>query len=231
MMIIAESCPLAVWKTASNYLLQHRGEDYNLLLTFPCAGAADEAPLKQCSPRSVLGDRFDNARDVANTIFPARTWSKVNSRDELYGRYRRAHAKSSNRRWGTYFGRMIAFGQSEVNQLERVINALLKWPNSYRAALFIHTSSAETDKLRPLGGPCLQYLQFNCPNSKMVDMLAVYRNHDYCNKVLGNLYGLSRLLNFICDQSNRTAGAVSCLSAHAYFNASRRDQIRLIGAL
>lgn len=231
-MNIEEPSPLAAWRTASSHLIGVGGEDFNLLVSFPCATALDEAPLKEYDPRTVLGSKFDRARDVANTIFPAKTWANSSTRADLYKRYLKANKRGRKKSWGTYFARMISFGSCEVNQLERVINALTSWEQkAYRAAFLMHTSSAETDKLRPLGGPCLQYVQFNCPSATTIDLLAVYRNHDYCNKVLGNLFGLSRLLRFVCKESGRTPGRVTCLSAHAYFNTSVKKQKQLIGAI
>jgi thymidylate synthase len=151
------------------------------------------------------------------------------TRSDFYIRYLKAHRRGKKKGWGTYFQRMIVFGAQRVNQLERVIIALTTWPNNYKAAFIMHTSSAETDRLRPLGGPCLQYIQFNCPTSTTIDLLAVYRNHDYCSKVLGNFFGLSRLLRFVCTESNRQVGNVSCLSVHAYFNSSIKKQKLLAG--
>ncbi|HEY9869885.1 MAG TPA: hypothetical protein V6D08_12020 [Candidatus Obscuribacterales bacterium] len=228
-MIIEEDSPLTAWRAACAHLFAKGGEDFNLFVSFPCASAANEQPLKDYNPRSVLGEDYDVARDVANTIFPSKTLANSRTRDDFYKRYLRAHSRRPTKSWGTYFQRLIAFGCSEVNQIERVIDALTTWKNTYRAALIMHTSSAETDTLRPLGGPCLQYVQFNCPNARLIDLLAVYRNHDYCNKVLGNYYGLSRLLKFISDQSGRQSGKVCCLSAHAYYNTSMRNQKRLAG--
>ncbi len=223
-MIITEPTPLAAWQVASAYLIAHGKEDFNILVSFPCAAAIDEAPLDEYDPKARLGSKFDRARDVANTIFPARTFTNSNNRKSFYKRYLRAHERGKKKGWGTYFLRMIAFGAKNVNQLERVIVALNSWPNTYKAAFIVHTSSAETDRLRPLGGPCLQYLQFNCPTPNEIDLLAVYRNHDYCNKVLGNFFGLSRLLNFVCGETNRNPGKISCLSVHAYINASVKKQ-------
>jgi thymidylate synthase len=223
-MIIEESSPLTAWQSASAHLMTGAGEDFNLLLSFPCAAAVDETPMKDYDPRTVLGSKFDCARDIANTIFPAKTWTNSATRNHFYERYLDAHRRGRRKSWGTYFERMITFGNKKVNQLERVIIALRTWPKSYRAAFLMHTSSSETDKLRPLGGPCLQYIQFSCPSSTTIDLVAVYRNHDYCNKVLGNLFGLSRLLRFVCEESGRNPGRVSCLSIHAYFNASVKKQ-------
>lgn len=229
-MIIEESSPLAAWQAASTHLIERGREDFNLLISFPCTMAGDEGPLNDYDPRTILGSKFDRARDVANTIFPAKTRANSSTRADLYKRYLKANGRGSKKGWGTYFERMISFGTYKVNQLERVIGALTGWgKKAYRAAFLMHTSSAETDKLRPLGGPCLQYVQFNCPNTTTIDLLAVYRNHDYCNKVLGNLFGLSRLLRFVCEESGRCPGKVTCLSVHAYFNTSVKKQKQLIG--
>lgn len=228
-MIIEEESPLTAWRAASAHLIANRGAGFNMLVSFPYA--TDESPLSDYDPRAILGPRFDRARDVANTIFPAKTRVNSRARADFYNRYLRAHSRGLKKGWGTYFQRLISFGGDKVNQLERVIVALTTWQNTYRAALIMHTSSAETDKLRPLGGPCLQYLQFNCPSAAEIDLLAVYRNHDYCNKVLGNFYGLNRLLKFVCDESGRHPGTVSCLSVHAYFDTSIKKQKQLTGIL
>ena len=221
---------MAAWQAASTHLIERGREDFNLLVSFPCATIVNEAPLNDYDPRTILGSKFDRARDVANTIFPAKTRANSSTRADLYKRYLKAIRRGRKKSWGTYFLRMISFGACKVNQLERVIGALTGWgQKAYRAAFLMHTSSAETDKLRPLGGPCLQYVQFNCPNATTIDLLAVYRNHDYCNKVLGNLFGLSRLLRFVCEESGRSPGRVTCLSVHAYFNTSVKKQKQLIG--
>lgn len=225
--MISERTPLEVWRVATNHLLNCSGEDYYLILTFPSAAAIDETSLRTFDPRSTLGSKFDSARDVANTIFPLRTWERAANRTELYERYLAAHARSRRKSWGTYFQRMISFGGSKTNQLERVFSALSDWPGSYRAALLIHTSSADTDRLRPRGGPCLQYIQFCCPEAGIVDLFAVYRNHDYTNKVLGNLFGLGRLLHFVAGESGLTAGQVTCISVHAFIATSRKRQREL----
>lgn len=228
-MIVEEISPLEAWRTACSRLIAHGGESFNLLVSFPCNAAADETAMITYDPRQVLGPGFDRARDVANTVFPAKTRQNSVGRGDFYKRYERAHRRGSKKGWGTYFGRFIAFGETRVNQLERVVHALTTWQKSYRAALLMHTSSAETDNLRPLGGPCLQYVQFGCPDHTRIDLLAVYSNHDYCNKVLGNFFGLSRLLNFVCEESAKTSGMVTCLSIHAYFDTSIKKQKQLAG--
>jgi thymidylate synthase len=218
-MHIREANPVEAWRSASRHLCGHGKQDYNMLVQFPC-NAADETQMPLFDPRST-SPRLDRIRDVANTIFPSRTWANSGgNRATFYERYGRAHRRGRRKSWGTYFGRFIDFGEAGVNQLERLIKAHDAWPGSYRAAFFMHTSSAETDGLRRRGGPCLQYVQFVCTDAKNMDVLAVYRNHDYCNKALGNFFGLSRLLTFVCGEVGRSPGWVTCLSIHAYFDVS-----------
>lgn len=199
-----------------------------MLVTFPWGAPQNEQPLVNLSPNRVLGKGFDDARDVANTLFPKKTWDNSSSRSDFYQRYLRAHARSRNKRWGTYFQRLISFGSSQTNQLERVMYALTNWERSYAAAMVMHTSSAETDKIRPLGSPCLQYIQLSCPNSEVINMTAVYRNHDFCNKALGNYFGLGRLLTFVASETGRQSGQISVLSVHAYFETSQKRMKELL---
>lgn len=228
--MISQVSPVDAWKEAATQLLAQKDrEAFNVLVSFPAGAAADESAMESHDPRTFLGSGFDRARDVANTIFPQKTWDNSDSRPSFYKRYALAHARGKKKGWGTYFGRFIAFGQKNVNQLERVVQALEKWEGVHRAAFFMHSSSAETDGLRTRGGPCLQYVQFCCPNSKQIDLVAVYRNHDYCNKVLGNYFGLSRLLRFVCDETEHEVGTVSCLSVHAYSATSLTNMKKLLG--
>lgn len=228
--MISERSPLHAWRAASTYLIQEGGECQNLLVSFPCSSARDESPLVDYDPRAVLGNRFDRARDIANTIFPTKTLQNSSSRSDFYERYKKAHLRGRKKKWGTYFLRQIEFGAKKLNQLETIIDTMNTWPKkAYSAVFLMHLSSSETDTLKPLGGPCLQYIQFVCPTAREVDLVAVYRNHDFCNKVLGNYFGLSRLLNYVCEQTDMKPRTISCLSIHAFFATSLKNQKRLIG--
>ncbi len=149
-------------------------------------------------------------------------------------------------RWGTYFTRLIWFDTIDqiklhinssdsleqigkivnsypgrLNQLESVISALTNWKSNEKAALYCHISSPMLDTLQPLGLPCLQFIQFTKANDGSIDLTAVYRNHDYFNKALGNFIGLGQLLEFVCNESNKTAGKLNCHSIRAYFRTSK----------
>lgn len=208
------------WKAASMHLLRLSGSrESNLLVQIENPIEWDENWFSRIDPRRVSSGG-ENPDDVANTIFPASTWKKSESRDEFYARYKRAHSRSQHKRWGTYFLRLIDFGQTHVNQLERSLRVFEEWEKNPGTAVVFHLSSAETDVPRPLGGPCLQLIQLQAWGNT-IDMTAVYRNHDFFNKAFPNYVGLGRLLNFICEQSERNVGKLVCHSGHAYFNSSK----------
>ena len=217
-MHFSHASPVDAWQAVVAHL-RANGDVFGVLVSFQ-ATLADEAKMAVFDPRR-FGVRHDRISDVANTIFPLKTRLNSVSRPDFYARYLKAHSRCRRQSWGTYFERFVAFGDTRVNQVERVITALTHWKKVPKAALLMHTSSAETDSLKLRGGPCLQYVQFNCPGGNRVDLLAVYRNHDYFNKALGNFFGLARLLHFVCEESGREPGLVTCVSAHAYFDTSK----------
>jgi hypothetical protein len=61
-----------------------------------------------------------------------------------------------------------------------------------------------------------------------LELVAVYRNHDYFNKALGNFIGLSRLLGFIARETNRRPTRLVCHSVRAYFETSKQDMLALL---
>ena len=217
------------WRAAASHLLEQRGcEDDNLIVQI-------ERPGPSASKRSLLDPRGVSASgedpsDVANTIFPKRTWQNAKSRDDFYERYKKAHARGGRKSWGTYFLRLTNFGATGVNQLERAIRVMNEWQNEPGTAIVLHLSSPETDLPRPLGGPCLQLLQLHAKDGRL-DVTAIYRNHDYFNKALPNFIGLGGLLEFICKATDRQVGSLTCHSGHAYSSAGKLALRRLVESI
>jgi len=213
------------WQAASQHIIAKGGEDYNVVVTVQAPCEFDRSWLTRFSPSSVATEG-DAIRDVMNTIFPSKTLGNTTSRTAFYDRYKRAFDRRQHRHrtWGTYFHRLISFGPDAKNQLESAISALARWGKNHKAALVFHLSSSEVDDVRIMGGPCWQYGALLCSDSDTVSLLAVYRNHDYFNKALGNFLGLSRLLQFIATQTGRTPGQLICHSAHAYFDSKAKMQ-------
>ena len=116
----------------------------------------------------------------------------------------KALCSSKNNR-GTYFKRLISFGDdgSDSNQLEHIISTYNERSSIRRAAL----QAAIFDPLRDhsrsprLGFPCLQHLQF-VPNNKRGTLAvnAFYATQQILEKSYGNYLGICRLGRFMASQ-------------------------------
>jgi hypothetical protein len=231
--IVGGSNAIEAWRNAAQVLRSSGGQLSNVITTIdePCAFDLDW--ITRFSPRSVQR-KSDALSDVVNTIFPYKLWQRSQTRDELYANYLtrhdRAHKWSTGRHaWGTYFERLIRFPPEGLNQLERAIEKLNKWPRNTTGLVF-HLSSPTVDAPRTRGGPCWHFGELLWNPDGTLDLVAVYRNHDFFNKVAGNFIGLGQLLQFICDQSSKKPGRLICHSVHAYFDASKASVQTLIQA-
>lgn len=185
--------------------------------------------LSTFSPHAVVAGS-DRLLDVINTVFPVRLSKKSASRPVLYDSYDRLHKRAmklprNRSRWGTYFSRLTAYG-GKTNQLETVIQKLKKWPR-YTAALVFHLSCPLLDKPRTRGGPCWHYGELIWRKGDVLDLVVVYRNHDFFNKALGNFIALGQLLNFIASASGKKSGKLICHSVHAYSQQSIKHLVAL----
>lgn len=217
--------PFVAWQEGAKIILDQH-EVFNLVTTVLNPTYMESDWFVNYNPAHYKS-RIPGLSDVVTTIFPYKYLGRGYSRNELYEEYAKTHERAQKihrnrgRRWGTYFDRMIRFGTKQVNQLDKVITVLNSWQNNPKSALVIHTSSAETDNPRPLGGPCLQYVELLCPDKNTVSMLAVYRNHDFFSKAFGNFIGLGQLLKYICQETGRNPGTLVCHSAHADYQTTK----------
>jgi hypothetical protein len=223
---------LEAWRAGCALLLTSRGDISNLMTTIAHPCLVDNQWLAQHSPvRFKVG--ADVARDVANTLFPQRIFEHAANRADLYSRYLKAHDRArrwqrGRHAWGTYFERLVRFPPGGVNQLERAIEKLNTWPQRNTTGLVFHLSSPAVDSPRTRGGPCWQFAEILWNADDSLDLVVVYRNHDFFNKVLGNFIGLGRLLHFICSSTNKQPGKLVCHSVHAYFDCSQQQLRSLI---
>lgn len=161
---------------------------------------------------------------VAYTIFPFNMPRSFTARARLFSKYiskfypwTRSQAHSG---WGTYFHRMIAYPSTTtpVNQLENIISAINDRSSTSRAAYTIVIQRPGGETVRPLGGPCLNYIavQIKKGNPNILSLLATYRNHDFLTRAYGNYWGLCELTKFIAHETNSRPGALTCVSSHAF---------------
>jgi hypothetical protein len=137
--------------------------------------------------------------------------------------------------WGNYFRRMTHYKGPDgtVNQLKEIITAIRDRKNLNRAAYTIIIQRPGGETVRPLGGPCLNYIAVQAEQGQSgqpltLGLLAVYRNHDFLERAYGNYWGLCNLLMFLAAEVGGTPGPLTCVSSHAYVAAKKTALRRLV---
>jgi hypothetical protein len=81
---------------------------------------------------------------------------------------------------------------------------------------------------------CLSFLSFKLDHDNRLMLTAIYRNHYYIERLLGNLIGLARLMTFVGNEVSLQVGSLTVVSTHAVVdtpkNASRGDVDELLSA-
>lgn len=174
-------------------------------------------------------------RTVANTIFPQATYEAHGS-PEFYGVYINRvfpRLKRSPRDWGRYFERMMAYPGEDgaqnlladmVAEMKRNITAQRTFKNIYELPIY---NPLKDRTGSPIGRQCLSYMSFKLDDDNRLLLSAVYRNHFYTEKLLGNLIGLGRLMAFVAAEVGITVGPLSVLSTHAHVDAAAATQAQL----
>lgn len=205
---------------------------YNVIIdvTAPVANAT------LADPRIAIVDGFlslyeKSVETVANTIFPAALYRRYGAPaffdvfcDNVLKKVRRSE------RWsGYYFERMVQYpipAGEPSNQLwdivQRLKNGDVRALNKFELSLFDPARDVDNS---PYGGQCLSFMSFKViPGSeKTLTLTAMYRNHFYIEKLLGNLMGLGRLLDFVAHEAGLNVGALTVISTHAEIDQPRRN--------
>src|SRR5581483_3400374 len=105
---------------------------------------------------------------------------------------------------------------------DEIIEKMKAWNGRRVAAFYAHTTYSTIDAIVPIGSPCLQYVQFVQRPENKLDLFAVYRNHDFFLKALGNYIGLGRLLAFVSRETAQVPGLLTCFSINAYLDNQRK---------
>lgn len=225
--LINAANPIEAWKSVVQFIANN-GDTFNVIVNIVNPLDFTDADLALYEPCRNFS-RAMRVHDVANTIFPKRSsfWNVSNEEfTEYYGRAYHRLLERGPKSWGMYFLRLTAFGNSQINQLDRILRGLSSWGRNHKATFVVHFSSSDTDSPRPLGAPCLQFCEF-LRKDNALSLLAVYRSHDYFLKSLGNFVGLSRLLHYVAHKTGLSVGSIICHSTYAYLAANRRRAIAL----
>ena len=228
--IVIEDGFQQVWLAAAKLLAESQWEARNLIVHIRnpelCDNSFHDRMSTFADTQGILGPKH-----VAYTVFPHGLYRYGGTAQEIFqryngpnGLYERLHRRKPD--WGTYFRRMTHYGQGDsvVNQLENIIQAIRSRENINKAAFTIVIQKPGGETVRPLGGPCLNYMavQLDSAPCLRLGLLAVYRNHDFLERAYGNYWGLCNLLCFLARQADAEPGPLTCVSSHAYVAGAKR---------
>ena len=213
------------WLKATEFVhRQKRHEADNVLfdITDPIAKTDLTDPIVSIV-EGLLNESKKSVFSIANTIFPNALYHRHGAPDFIKKFHTKVLPKvRRNGRWsGYYFERMTAYLNTKgqpINQLwsivERIRNPHNKSLNKFEVALFDPNRDIDNS---PYGGQCLSFLSFKLRSGagKKLALTAIYRNHYYIEKLLGNLIGLGWLMSFVATEGGVGIGPLTVLSTHA----------------
>lgn len=228
----------AAWLQAVKFVDgQVRHEAYNVLFDIanPTQGADFDDPIVSLV-EEFLSTFNKSVFSIANTIFPNGLYRRYGAPYFIEEFHQRVLPKVRRTdRWsGYYFERMTAYSNAEgksFNQLwsivERIRDPQNKSLNKFEVSLFDPWKDIDSS---PYGGQCLSFLSFKLlpGKEKNLALTAMYRNHFYIEKLLGNLIGLGWLMAFVANECGVGIGPLTVLSTHAKVDQpgkTKRDQI------
>lgn len=182
-------------------------------------------------------------KQVAYTIFPFRLYKSYGNAQSLFNAYNRNggffhrvnRINRRARRWGNYFHRMTHYNtlKGTQNQLGNIIKAITRSNKTYRAAYTILIQYPGGEMVKPLGGPCLNYMAVQMAPGfpRSLGLMAVYRNHDFLERAYGNYWGLCKLIGFLAKETNSRPGPLTCVSSHAFADKKHKQLKTFVSSL
>jgi len=179
-----------------------------------------------------------------NTIFPA-SWAARNPEPsdlaEYYrSRYSRLRSHDSSNKYGTYFGRLVAYPRESkhddtADQLTTLVAKLRQelrgqGPKSSRYEVNIFSERYDTNTM---SFPCLAHLSFHLCDGRLHQQ-AVYRNEYLVGRAYGNYLGLAQLQCYIAAACGVDVGEFLVTIGHVELEGRRgaiTDMLAGIGDL
>jgi hypothetical protein len=237
---ISQPSSSSAWLAASQAVYSlpgHEGHHVVIDVDNPVAFSEQDAAVVRAVD-AFLAQHDENefpVRTVANTIFPQATYDAHGSPDfyDVYIKQVFPRLKRSPRDWGRYFERMMAYPTPDgpenllanlVDEMKRNVAAERTFRNIYELPIY---NPMKDRAGSPIGRQCLSFMSFKLDDDNRLLLSAVYRNHFYTQKLLGNLIGLGRLMAFVAEEVKVKVGPLSVLSTHAKVDAAGASQAHL----
>lgn len=218
------------WREVCIILSESKWELWDVIVEIKCPLEIDQHYHELVTKFAKQHDLI-KPKDVAYTIFPYGFYSQEQGTGKLYKNYWRFFKYTRNKAhsgWGTYFERMIRYPSESgnVDQLGKIINSIRESERISRAAYTMIIPKPGYENIRPLGAPCLNYIAIRTEpaiSGRVINLLAVYRNHDFLERAYGNYFGLCKLMEYIAIETGSEIGNLTCISSHAYVPGTRTD--------
>jgi thymidylate synthase len=225
------------WLAAAAAVQGAGGEAYNVIIDIadPLAVAGPDDDILMAVDQFLREHHVNTLAGVANTIFPQRLLDRHGAAG-LYKAYNQVvlpRMKQMTHDWGRYFERMTAWRKIKgkevviINPLDDLIRFMRDqiasqrtYRNAYEMTIFDPTRDAGKVSNRQ----CLSFLSFKLTVNNILLLTAIYRNHAYVARGLGNFLGLGRLQAFVAAQSGAKLGSLTCISTHAEIDAGKKTQ-------
>ncbi len=221
--IPSQTSSARAWVAASAAVQAAGGDAYNVIIDIenPLAeDTADTAIIRAVDQYLRDHDAY-SISTVANTIFPEATLRRYGP-IAFYDAYHERvfpRMKRMTRDWGRYFDRLTRWTKvrngeiTTINPLQDLIAFMQRqigrnrtYRNVYEMTIYDPTRDAN----KPSNRQCLSFLSFKLTANRRLLLTAIYRNHTYISRGLGNFIGLGRLQAFVADQSGATLGSLTC---------------------
>ena len=234
---------VSAWRAATLAVEERSGhEASNVIIDVenPLARSTLADPAVEAVDEFLIAKGKKGVETVANTLFPAALYRRYGA-PAFYERFENnvLPVVGKSDRWsGYYFERMIRLprvGGQPINQLADIVDRISD-PNvaaRNKFELQIFDPSRDVDR-SPYGGQCLSFASFKLRKEASgiyLDLTAMYRNHFYIEKLLGNIIGLGRLMDFIAKEGKVQVGAMTLISTHAVVDRPKSATTGEIGAL
>jgi hypothetical protein len=229
---ISAKTSVGAWLQAVNLLVTMRDRcAYNIILDIedPVALSPADKSVATVLDQFLVSHDAQPIATVAGTIFPASHYRQRGAKGVLQDFPKSVYPKIK-KSWGTYAGRMLSRTEQngqETSPLEVIIGKLrqqTRRPGALRAIyevglidIFAELPiyNPDVDARRTLNQPCLAHLSFKLREDHGLMLTALYRNHYYVERALGNLIGLSQLLFFVAKESGLEPRGLVCHSTFA----------------
>lgn len=99
-----------------------------------------------------------------------------------------------------------------VDQIEQIVRRLRRNPNSRRASAVTWIPPVDTKKEEV---PCMMVDDFKIRGGRL-HLAALFRSHDFAGAYPANLYGLTRLLEYVAGRVGAEAGSITTVSCSAH---------------